>query len=129
VPITNQVVSARMRPVAYGATGSQDPWFGLAARVVDDQNYLYMTLRRSNQLSLRKVVNGAIQVIANVPVTVSTNQPYDLRLEVVGHNIRAFVNGDLKIETSDAGVAGSGRSGVLMYRTSADLWRYITYQP
>ena len=77
-----------MRPVAYGATGSQDPWLGLAARVVDDQNYLYMTLRRSNQLSLRK-----------------------------------------KIETSDSTIATSGRSGVLMYRTSADLWQYITYQP
>ena len=126
--IANQVVSARMQPLSYGAT-TGDPWFGIAARVVNDDNYLYLTARRSNQLSLRKVVNGAVQTIANVPLTVATNRWYDLRLEVFGTTIRAYVNGDLKIETSDPGVANSGRSGVLMYRTQADLWSFITYQP
>ena len=32
------------------------------------------------------------------------------------------------IKTSDPGIATSGRSGVLMYRTSADLWSWIAYQ-
>jgi hypothetical protein len=64
-----------------------------------------------------------------VPVTVATNQWYDLRLEVVGNLVRAFVNGDLKIETSAAGLPDSGRSGVLMYKTSADLWVWTTHRP
>src|SRR5688572_8278242 len=64
----------RMRPVSYGAT-SQDPWIGIAARIVDDSNYPYLTLRRSNQLSLRRLVNGSIQVIA----TTSPVNPDSLR--------------------------------------------------
>jgi hypothetical protein len=56
-------------------------------------------------------------------VTVSANRWYHLRLEVVGNHIRALVNCDLKVETSDPGIAASGRSGVLMYRTSADCGR------
>jgi hypothetical protein len=128
--ITNQVVSARMQPQAWGSTtGTQDPWIGVAARVVDDRNYLYLSLRRSGQLSLRKVVNGAIQVIGTVPVPVSLQQWYDLRLEVIGNHIRGFVNGNVKFELDDSSIAGSGRSGVLMYKTSADLWAWTTYQP
>jgi hypothetical protein len=128
--ITNQVVSARMQPQAWGSTtGTQDPWIGVAARVVDDRNYLYLSLRRSGQLSLRKVVNGAIQVIGTVPVTVATQRWYDLRLEVIGNHIRGFVNGDLKFELDDSTLAASGRSGVLMYKASSDLWQWVTYQP
>jgi hypothetical protein len=126
-PLTNQVVSARLRPITFGA--SQEAWFGVAARVVDANNYLYLTARRNNQLSLRRLVNGTVQVIATVPVTVATNQWYDLRLEVVGNLVRAFVNGDLKIETSATGLPAAGRSGVLMYKTSADLWLWTTHRP
>ena len=128
-PIPDQVVSARLRPLAYGATGTQDPWIGVAARVMDQNNYLYMTLRRSNQLSLRKLVNGNIQVLKTVPVSVATNQWYDLRLEVIGKLIRGYVNGDLKFELNDSSLPATGGSGVLMYKTSADLWSYIFYQP
>lgn len=127
--IPEQVVSARLRPLAYGTGSGSDPWIGVAARVVDQNNYLYMTLRRSNQLSLRKLVNGNIQVLATVPVNVVTNQWYDLRLEVIGKLIRGFVNGDLKFELNDSSLPATGSSGVLMYKTSADLWSYIFYQP
>ena len=68
IAVGNQVVSARVRPMSYGATtGTQDPWVGIAAHLVDERNYYYLTLRRSNQLSLRRVVNGSIQVLATVP--------------------------------------------------------------
>jgi hypothetical protein len=126
-PLGNQAVSARLRPQAWGSGG--DPWVGIAARVVDDRNYLYLSLRRSGQLSLRKVVNGAIQVIATAPFAVATNQWYDLRLEVIANHIRGFVNGDLKFELDDPGIAASGRNGVLMYKASADLWAWTSYQP
>jgi hypothetical protein len=97
--------------------------------VTDENNYLYMTLRRSNQLSLRKVVNGAIQVLATAAVTLTAGQWYDLRLEVIGDTIRAFVDGDLEIETRDPTLPASRRSGVLMYHSSADLWSSVTCQP
>jgi hypothetical protein len=128
--IGNQVVSARVRPMSFGATtGTQDPWVGIAAHVIDAQNYYYMTLRRSNQLSLRRLVNGNIQVIATVPQPVSTDAWYDLRLEIIGTNIRAFVNGDLRIQTTDPTMSGGGRNALLMYKTAADAATYVAYQP
>ena len=126
----NQVVSARVRPLSFGPTsGSQDPWVGIAARVANENNYVYLTLRRSGQLSLRKLVNGSIQQIAAVPQTLTPGTWYDLRLEIIGNSIRAHVNGDLRIEANDATIPGSGRNAVLMYRTAADLTDYIAYLP
>ncbi len=130
VAVGNQVVSARVRPMSYGATtGAQDPWVGIAAHLVDEQNYYYVTLRRSNQLSLRRVVNGQIQILATVPQPVATGTWYDLRLEMIGTNIRAYVNGDLRIQTRDSTLSGGGRSALLMYKTAADFGSYIAYQP
>ena len=128
--VGNQVVSARVRPASFVATSaSQDPWVGIAAQVKDDRNYYYITLRSSNQLSLRRLVNGTVQVLATVPQQVSTGVFYNLRLEIVGTNIRAFVNGDLKIQFSEPTMSGVGRNGMLMYRAAADWESYIAYQP
>ena len=124
-----QVVSARVRPQSHGA--GNDPWIGLAARVVDESNYYYVTLRRSQQLSLRRLVNGQVQVLATVPQPLTLGAFYDLRLEIIGTHIRAYVNGDLKIETTDSTLSagGGGRNALLMYKTAADVFSYVAYQP
>jgi hypothetical protein len=122
----NQVVSARIRPRSYGASSS---WVGIAAQVKDERNYYYLTLRRSNQLSLRRMVNGQVQVIATVPQTVTAGAWHDLRLEIIGTQIRAFVNGDLKIQATDSTISGAGRNALLMYKTAADWESYMAYHP
>ena len=128
--IGNQVVSARVRPMSFGTTtGTQDPWVGIAAQVKDAQNFYYMTMRRSNQLSLRRVINGNVQVIATVPQQVTPGTWYDLRLEIIGADIRAFVNGDVKIQARDSTISGGGRNALLMYKTAADAASYVAYQP
>ena len=75
------------------------------------------------------MVNGAVQIIATVPQTVTTSTFYDLRLEIVGTNIRAFVNADLRIQTTDATLSGGGRNAMLMYKAAADWESYIAYPP
>jgi hypothetical protein len=124
-----QVVSARVRPWSHG-TGS-DPWIGLAARVVDESNYYYVTLRRSQQLSLRRLVNGQVQMLATVPQPLTLGTWHDLRLEIIGTRIRAYVNGDLKIETTDSTLSagGGGRNALLMWKTAAEIESYVAYQP
>lgn len=130
VVVGNQVISARVRPMGFGTTtGTQDPWVGIAAHVVDAQNFYYVTLRRSNQFALRRVVNGSIQTIATVPQSLVTGAWYDLRLELIGKQIRAFVNGDLKIQVNDSTLSGGGRNALLMYKTAADAASYVAYQP
>jgi hypothetical protein len=129
-PTGNQVVSARVRPTGFGASGSgQDQWVGIAARYADDSNYYYLTLRNSNRVSLRKLVNGAIQELGSVAVQIAAGSWYDLRLEVIGSRLRAFVNNELRIEISDGSVIGSGRNAMIMYKAEADYTDYFAYQP
>jgi len=130
VPTGNQVVGARVRPNTFGSSSSgQDQWVGIAARYLDDSNYYYLTLRNSNRVSLRKLVNGTIQELGSAALPVTAGAWYDLRLEVIGSRLRAFVNGELKVETSDASVIASGRNAMIMYKAAADYTDYFVYQP
>jgi hypothetical protein len=55
---------------------------------------------------------------------------HDLRLEIIGTRIRAFVNGGLKFEFTDATLAGrQGRNALLMWKTAADVESYVAYEP
>ncbi len=129
VAVGYQVVSARVRPQSYGTGG--EPWIGLAARVIDESNYYYVTLGSSQQFSLRRKVNGQIQVLATVPQSVNLFTIYDLRLEIIGTHIRAYVNGELRIERLDSTLSEGrgGRNALLMNKTAADVFSYAAYQP
>ena len=45
-----------MRPRAFNAAG--DPWVGVMARYDEPTNYVYVSLRRSNTVTLRKLETG-----------------------------------------------------------------------
>jgi hypothetical protein len=100
----------------------------IATRFTDASNYYCMTVRSSNTLSLRKVTNGAVTVLGTVPLTVSANTSYALRLEAVGNQLRDYVNGRLLLEAVDTTHA-RGMGGVAMYENSADFLDYRDYQP
>ena len=67
-PTDDQMVKTRARATSFGS--GADRWFGIAARYVDESNYYYLTVRNSNTVSLRKVVNGAVTVLGTVSRTV-----------------------------------------------------------
>ena len=71
---TDQIVQARVRPRAFNAAG--DPWVGVMARYDDPSNYVYMSLRRSNTVTLRKVENGNIIQLGSAVLTVTPNTWY-----------------------------------------------------
>jgi hypothetical protein len=125
VPTDDQVVQFTAIPRSFAGN---DRWFGVMARYVDTSNYYYMTVRSSNTVSLRKLTNGAITVLATVPLPVSADSSYALRLEVVGNELRGYVNGRLLLEATDTSYA-RGTGGVVMYKTSADFINYRAYQP
>jgi hypothetical protein len=110
-------VQARVTPRAFSTAG--DPWFGLMARYTDASNYLYLAVRKSNTLQLRKLVNGSIVALGSAPFTVAANTAYTLRLEAVGTALRAYVNGRLVLEATDPH-RSNGRVGLVGYRTAAD---------
>lgn len=126
VDADDQIVQVRARADSFGP--GADRWFGLMARYVDDGNYYYVTVRSSNVVSLRKLVNGAIHVIAEAPMTVSRGTWYTLKLEAVGNSLRAYVNGRLVAQGTDNSHA-AGRYGLAMYKTAASYDDVLVYQP
>jgi hypothetical protein len=114
--------------VTFG-TGSTTgtPWVGLIVRYVDSRNYYYVTLR-ANELSLRKLTNGAVTVLDNEPFTRQPGVPVHLRLEAVGDRLRVYVNDVLRLEHAGAQIA-AGKVGVMTYRASASFENYWAYEP
>ena len=79
-----------------------------------------MSLRRSNTVTLRKLVNGSIVQLGSAVLTVTPNTWYTVRLEAVGSRLRAYVNGRLVLEATDPQPV-IGRVGLVTYRTAADF--------
>jgi hypothetical protein len=127
-PLTDQIVSARVRPVAYSGGGTQDRWLGIVARYSDERNFYYLTLRSGNTLSLRKLVNGAITTLGTVPLSGAVGTNYQLRLEATGSQLRAYVNGVLTLQATDTSHL-SGAGGLMTFKTAARFDDYLAYQP
>jgi hypothetical protein len=53
-----------------------------------------------------------------------------VRLETVGSRVRAYVNGELKLEASNTpNTAGAKRAGIVMYKTAAEVDNFSLFQP
>jgi len=123
---TDQSIHARVRETAVG-TGTQ-PWFGLFARYRDPNNYYYVTVRNSNEISLRRLVNGTTQVLDSAPFNVSVGNWYELRLEAIQDQVRVYVGNRLMLEATDAALS-EGRFGAVMYKAAAYYDDVIVTQP
>jgi hypothetical protein len=121
----DQIVQVRVRPTAFNGA---DRWVGLMARYEGEADYLYVTLRSSNVLSLRELDSGQIQVLAEQPLNVTTGTWYTLRLEKVGGKIRVYVNDTLRL-TYDEPAPYGGQVGLITYKAAADFDDFLAYQP
>jgi hypothetical protein len=123
----DQIVQADLRPTQFSGA---DRWVGLIARYRDEGNYHYVTLRSSGALDIKKLVNGSIQTLASVPLTVQTNVNYRVRLEAIGTRLRVYVNGTLRAETTDSSLTRTVSSaGVATYKAAVDLDNFWVTQP
>jgi hypothetical protein len=129
----DQVVQVRVRP---GSLSGGTRWVGVLGRYLNSTNYLYVTLRNNNMISLRRLVNGQIQVLAEAPFTVTAGTWYTVRIEIVDELTRVFVNNQLRLSSNaDPGPAVSnpedkkGKVGLVMYRAAADYDDFLAYQP
>jgi len=112
----NQAIQADIKPTAFSGA---DRWFGLVARYIDAGNYYYVTVRQSNVIQLRQIVNGAFDTLASAPMPVALNRTYNLRLEAVGSLLRVYVDNKKVLEARNPTHA-RGQVGVMTYKTSAD---------
>jgi pectate lyase len=121
----DQIVQARVRPTGFDGT---DRWCGIAARYGDAGNFYYLSIRNTNQISLRRVSGGAITVLDSAPLTVSTGDWYTLRLEVVGNKLRGYMNGNLLVEATDS-VLTKGQYAMVTYKATARYDDFTVLQP
>jgi hypothetical protein len=125
-PRVDQSVQSTVNVTAFSHVGS--PWVGLITRYVDANNYWYVTARKGNRLSLRKLTDGVVAELANVPYTVTPGKPFVLRFDAIGTRLRVYVNDVLMIERPDAPEV-AGKVGVMTYRASATFSNYTAYEP
>jgi hypothetical protein len=116
VDADDQVIQARTRPTEFRP--GVDSWFGLVARSQDDQNYYFLTVRSSNRVSLRKLVNGTVVVLDTASFPVSVGTWYTLRLEAIGSSLRGYVNNQPLVEVIDNDFA-EGTWGLATLGTAA----------
>lgn len=114
---TQQSVQADIKPTAFDGT---DRWFGLATRYIDPSNYYYATLRNSNTVLLRRMVNGVFQTLGTRTLSIVPHQTYRVRLEAVGSQIRLYVNDAPWLNAVDTSLT-HGQAALLTYRTRADF--------
>jgi hypothetical protein len=124
-PTDDQVVSARVRMTA---VNGRDRWIGFVTRYVNDSNYYYLTLRTNNTVSLRKLVNGVITELATTTLPVSMNTWYDVRLDAVGNELRAVINGVQVVQATDSSHP-KGRNGMITNKAAAEYTGYLSWQP
>lgn len=113
---TDQAIQADVRVTRIDG---KDRWFGLVVRRSDPKNYYYVTVRSSNSIELRRMVNGRFEVMESASFPFELNRDYRLRLEAVGSWMRAYVDGQLLVEARDA-THTHGQAGIHMYRASAE---------
>jgi hypothetical protein len=129
VPTGDQIVRVRARLDTFAApTGTQQRWFGLMARRVDDKNFYYLSLRSSNTVELRKIVDGVITTLGTTNFTVTPGRWYQLRLDAIADQLRAYVDGNLLLEATDASLP-TGSSGPAMFKAATNFDDYDAYHP
>ena len=124
----DQVVNVRARLNSIGTTTSGSHWIGAMVRYTDPSNYYYVTLRTSNELSLRKIVDGVVTELDREPFTMQFNQYYRLRIEAIGTKLVVYLNDTARLQASDSSHP-QGRSGVITYRAAASFSGYSAWQP
>jgi hypothetical protein len=87
-----------------------------------------VTVRRNNELSLRKLTNGVITIIQTVPFQIPASGTFELRLEAVRDRVRVYVNGVQRMEHAGAQIV-RGKSGAVTYRARAVFGGYTAYEP
>ena len=127
VAIDDQLVRAHLRLDSFSSS-PQGAWFGLFARYIDERNHYYLSIRSSNELQIRKQVNGVITVLRSIAFTASPNVMHEYALSVRGNELHASVDGQVVATALDS-TFPTGKYGVGTYRAAVTLQDMEVTQP
>jgi hypothetical protein len=112
-----QSIEAEITPTAFACA---DCWVGLTARYIDADNHYYVTLRDSNTIELKRMVNGVFSTLRSLAMPVTPNARYRVKLIVNGSQLTVQVDGGFRLFAVDTALA-HGRAGLMTYRARADF--------
>jgi hypothetical protein len=95
---------------------------------VDAGNHYILALRNSNALVLSKRVNGVDTTLGSFAVNVVPGRYHSIRLDAIGDQLRAYLDGRLLFEACDA-THPVGNSGMTTFKTHAEFKEFVAYQP
>lgn len=104
-----------------------DQYIGVLARVSTPATgpsysfYKWETSASTSQVRCISVVNNVVTNTWNRPYQIDANQTYKLRLEVIGSNIRGFINGEKILDINDTSLTTQTKVGFNVGRTDNTL--------
>ncbi|HTU67433.1 MAG TPA: hypothetical protein VMF52_15905 [Steroidobacteraceae bacterium] len=117
---SDRTVQGVQAEVIRRSTDGTDRWLAVMTRYTDGANYYYASLRDTNRVELRKIVDGVFTLIAGAPFTVRAGQPYRLQLVSNGNLHQVFVDGRKVLQGFDSSHS-HGLAGLRTYKTAADF--------
>ena len=106
------------------ASTNPTAWYGVVVRYVDPNNFYYFSVRSSNQIQIRKVVNGVGTVLKAASFNVVPGDSQRLYFSAIGNELMAIVEGAVLIRAVDNDLP-RGRFGLATNRAGA-TYRYIS---
>jgi len=123
---TNLTMSTRFKPIS----GKTDQAAGLILRIQDKDNYYIVRANAlENNVIFFKYVGGRRSTIKEGSTKVLSGQWQELRAEVSGDRVRAFLNGQLVVEASDGTFKSAGRVGLWTKADSVTCFDDVTVTP
>jgi hypothetical protein len=126
-PVESQEIFVTVRLDSFGSSG-EGAWIGLLGRYVDPNNYYYVALRNSNQLLIRKRVNGVSTTLASASLTAAPTYLYALKFRLVDDLLQVFHGAQVVASAHDSDIK-RGRYGIGTYRGAATFYEVRVTQP
>lgn len=110
--------------------GGANSFTGVIARAIKGTGgYLAAIRKGSNEVRLAKLDTagaiGATIVADTTTLTINNGQDYRLRLVVAGTSLKVYVDGVLKLNTTDATFAAAGKAGI--FGQGSQTFGFYTY--
>jgi pectate lyase len=115
------VITARVKPTAWNGT---DRLVAVVGRLQNATNYYFATMRSSNRIEIKKLVDGHSTLLASTPFKVSLDAWRTVRFEIIGANLRLYVDGVLQLSATDSTYA-SGRAGLATFYATANFDDFV----
>ena len=120
-PWTDQVITARVKPTAWNGT---DRLVAVVGRLQDATNYYFASLRSSDRIEIKKLVDGRSTTLASKTLPVSLNAWRTVRFAITGTDLRLYIDGVLQLSATDSTYA-SGRAGLATFYATANFDDFV----